>query len=139
MFVDSVMAASMTPADARAPAARSSIVPAPTAAAFAAALAEELAWVDARLIRLQDGFESALACGRGSEGVTLLALEAHVQVRASCPTLGCHPAAGSYHKCASKEILREERKENPQGLPVMTVATQDTAFVVHLAVTHLVM
>lgn len=79
MFVRAVRAAATTPSQTRALAA------APTLAAFAAALADELAAVQSALIGVQEDFAALVRQGGNSGAdVGLIALEAAVQ---ACPCL----------------------------------------------------
>lgn len=77
-FVRAVRAAAATPSQTRAPAARA----APTLAAFAAALAAELAATQSALIGVQEEFAAAVRLGgNAAADVGLVALEAAVQVQ----------------------------------------------------------
>ncbi len=82
MFVRAVKTAAATPLQTRMPAGRAELAAAPTLAAFAAAVADELAAVQSALIGVQEDFAAHLREGGNSAAdVGLLALEAAVQVQ----------------------------------------------------------
>ncbi len=82
MFVRAVKTAAAMPSQTRMPAGHADLAAAPTLAAFAAAVADELAAVQSALIGVQEDFAACLReGGNAAADVGLIALEAAVQVQ----------------------------------------------------------